>query len=365
MGSENLVEGHARPGTTAMILIRSLQTDRAIARFRCAAVIMVAAACCPLPSAAQDFYAGKRMTVIVGGGVGGGYDHLARLMARFLGRHIPGNPTLIVQNMPAPVGLAAANYIFNLAPTDGTVIALMHREMLLAKLTNSTGVRFESAKLNWIGNFNSETAVTLAWHTAPHRIAKDLFDKELIVGAITGVDLESTAKIYNSLIGTKFKIVNGYNSTAQIALAIERGEVQGIADWSLSSLKTVRSDWLRDRKVTLLLQGALQNNPELADVPNALDFIRSPSDRKVLELYFTQKTAARPVIAPPGIPADRLAVLRSAFMALASDQEFLAEADRTKMDVALMSGEEVEKIVALISSAPPDVVERYIKAFAY
>ena len=191
--------------------------------------------------------------------------------------------------------------------------------MLLAKLTNPSGVRFELEKLNWLGNLNSETGLVLAWHTAPHRSAQDLFEQELIVGGQTGVDPEITPRLYNALIGTKFKIVTGYNGTAEIALAIERGEVQGIGDWSWASFKKQRPDWLRDKKVTLLMQGALQRDPELPDLPSALDFVKTEADRKVMELFFTQKTIARPVIAPPGLPPERLATLRAAFAALATD----------------------------------------------
>ncbi len=335
-----------------------------VARLVWVAGFAIAWGALPTAAPAQDFYAGKQTTLIVGSGVGGGYDLLARLAARHLGKHIPGNPGLIVQNMPAAGSIAATNYMASTAAKDGTVIALIQRGMLLANLIYPAGVRFEIEKLNWIGSLHSETAVSLAWNaTAPHRIAKDLFDKELIVGGIVGVDPETTPKLYNSLLGTKFKVVTGYNSTAQIALAIERGEVQGIADWSWSSLRTVRPEWLRDNKVSLLMQGALQKEPELGNLASALDFIKSETDRKVLELHFTQKTAARPVIAPPGVPVERLAILRAAFMALAQDQAFLAEAKRSKLEVSLISGEEVDKIVALIATTPADIAERFAKAF--
>ena len=186
---------------------------------------LMLAVCCAAPAAAEDFYAGKQITFIVGAGVGGGYDLQARVTARHLGKHIPGKPSIIVQNMPARI--AAANHMFSTAPKDGTTIALIQRGMLLAKLIYPSGTRFEIEKFNWLGSLNSETAVTLAWHTAAHKTAKDLFEQELIVGGITGVDPETTPKLYNSLLGTKFKVVTGYNSTAQIALAIERGEVHG------------------------------------------------------------------------------------------------------------------------------------------
>jgi len=325
----------------------------------------VLAAPCALPAAAEDFYAGKQITFIVGAGVGGGYDHQARLVARHLGRHIPGNPTVIVQNMPAAGSIAATNYMFSTAPRDGTTIALVQRGMLLAKLTYPTGARFEIDKFSWLASLNSETAVTLAWNaTTPHRTARDLFDQEMIVGGIVGVDPETTPRLYNSLLGTKFKVVTGYNSTAQIALAIERGEVQGIADFSWWSLKVVRPYWLSEKKITMLMQGALTNDPELGSLPNALDFVKSADDRKVLELHFTQKTAARPVIAPPGVPAERVAALVSAFKALGQDREFLADAERTKQEISLVPSEEVEKIVRLIVSTPPEIAERYAKAFA-
>src|SRR5215470_1713009 len=290
-----------------------------------------------LPAVAQDFYTGKQITLIVGAGVGGGYDHQARLVARHLGRHIAGNPPIIVQNMPAAGSMAATNYMFSTAPRDGTAIALIQRGMLLAKLTYPGSARFEIDKFHWLASLNSEVAVTLAWNaTSTHRAAKDLLERELIVGGIVGVDPETTPRLYNSLLGTKFKVVTGYNSTAQVVLAIERGEVQGIADISWWSLKVLRPHWLSEKKITILMQGALKNEPELGDVPNALEFVKSAADRKVLELHFTQKTAARPIIAPPGIPPERAATLASAFKALGQDRDFLADAERTRQEISLV-----------------------------
>jgi tripartite-type tricarboxylate transporter receptor subunit TctC len=316
------------------------------------------------PTLAEGFYAGKQITFIAGSGVGGGYDLLARLAARHIGRLIPGHPTIIVQNQPAAGSLVLTNQIFNTAPKDGTVIALVQRGMLLAKLTTPGAVRFALDKLNWLGNLASETGVVLAWHTAPHRSAQDLFERELIVGGQAGADPETSPRLYNALLGTRFRIVNGYNGTAEIALAIERGEVQGTADWSWASLKKQRPDWLRDKTVTLLLQGALQRDPELPDLPSALDFVKSDMDRRLMQLYLTQKTIARPVIAPPGIPPERLAVLRAAFAALASDREFLADAEKSGLDVAPVGGEAVDRVVELIAGTPSDIAERFAKIFA-
>jgi hypothetical protein len=313
-------------------------------------------------AAADDFYAGKQITFIVGAGVGGGYDLQARLVSRHLGRHIPGSPTIIVQNMPSRI--AAANTMFSAAIKDGTTIALLQRGVLLAGLIYPSGVRYDIEKFHWLGSLNSEVAVTLAWHTTPFKITHDLFDKELIVGGITGVDPETTPKLYNSLIGTRFKVVTGYNSTAQIALAMERGEVQGIADWSWSSVKAVRPQWLKDKQVNVLLQGALKNEPELGSLPNALDFIKNDADRKVLQLHFTQKTAARPIVAPPEVPPARIAILRKALEELAKDKEFLAEADKLKIEIDFVPGAEIDKVVAQVAATPPDIAERYAKAFA-
>jgi tripartite-type tricarboxylate transporter receptor subunit TctC len=311
---------------------------------------------------AEDFYAGKQLTFIVGAGPGGGYDLQARIVGRHLGRHIPGNPTVIVQNIPSRI--AAANNMFSTVAKDGTVIALLQRGVLLAKLIYPSGVRYEIEKFHWLGSLNSETAVSLAWHTAKVQSTKDLFDKELIVGGITGVDPETTPRLYNSLIGTKFKVVTGYNSTAAIALAVERGEVEGIADWSWSSLKAVRPQWIAEKKVTLLLQGALKNESELGALPNALDFIKNDADRRVMELHFTQKTAARPLVAPPEVPTERVALLRNAFEALARDNEFLAEMDKAQMEFDFVPGPAIDKIVAQIAATAPEIAARYAKAFA-
>ena len=319
-------------------------------------------ACLSMPALAADFYAGKQITLIAGAAAGGGYDLLARLVARHIGSHIPGNPTVVVQNMPAANSIAATNYLANVALRDGTVIAVIQRGMLLAKIITPGSIQFDIAKLNWIGNLNSETAVTLAWNTSPVETAKDLFAKELIVGGETGVDPEVTPRLYNALLGMKFKIINGYNGTTEIGLAMERGEVQGIGDWSWSSLKVQRPEWIRDRKVRVLLQGALEKNPELPDVPSALDFVKDDVSRQALELYFTQKTVARPMVAPPDVPADRLAILRKALAELSDDKDFLEDARRTKLEIGILPGEAVQKVIAKIAAASPEAVQRLVSA---
>src|SRR5258705_2349999 len=201
------------------------------------AVMALGGASAAVAQPAENFYAGRQLTLLCGAAVGGGYDAHARLLARHLGRLIPGNPTIIVQNQPAAGSLVAANQVYNTAPKDGTFISLIQRGMLTSKLINPAQVRFDIDKLSWIGSLATETGVVVASSTAPHKTAQDLFDKELIVGGHDGVDTELTPRLYNAVLGTKFKIINGYNGTADIALAMERGEVFGIGDWSWSSLK--------------------------------------------------------------------------------------------------------------------------------
>ena len=319
------------------------------------------------PAAAQsvaEFYAGRQVTLTVGSTPGGGYDTQARLVARHIGKHIPGNPTVVVQNMPAAGSLAATNHMFNIAPKDGSAIALVQRGMLLIKNWNPSAVRFELGKFNWIGSINSEVALAVSLANAPVKTAAELFKTELIVGATNGIDPETTPRLLNALIGTRFKIITGYPGVTEIVLAMERGEVQGLGDWSISSLKVARPSWLPEKKINLLMQIALEKDKEFEQVPFALDFVKNDADRKVMELYLTQKTVARPVLAPPGVPADRVAALRAGFAALAKDEAFLADGRKAKLDVAPVPGPEVDKVIALITSASPETATRLQKAIA-
>jgi len=332
--------------------------------FSLAVVASLSPASSATAQSVAEFYSGRQISLTVGSTPGGGYDTQARLVARHLGKHIPGSPTIVVQNMPAAGSLAATNHMYNIAPKDGSAIALVQRGMLLVKNWNPSAVRFDLGKFNWIGSINSEVALTASWHTAPHRTAQDLFEKELVVGATNGIDPETTPRLLNALIGTKFKVVTGYPGVTEVILAMERGEVQGIGDWSVSSIKAARPDWIPQKKINVLMQIALQKDPEFAQVPFALDFVKNEADRKVMELYLTQKTVARPVLAPPGVPADRVAALREGFAALAQDTDFLVDSAKAKLDVAPVVGAEVDRVIALITSASPEAAERLGKAIA-
>lgn len=310
-----------------------------------------------------DFYAGKQITVLVGADAGGGYDAQARLMTRHMGHFIPGNPVMVVQNMPGAGGILAANRIYNVAAQDGTFMAFIQRGILTSELTKQQGVRYEVAKFHWIGNLASEAAVVVSWHTSPIKTAADLFKQEFIVGG-TGVtgDNEASARLFNALLGTKFKIVAGYRGTTDVILAMERGEVQGLADWAWSNVKTRRGDFLRDHKINVLMQSALEKEPDLPDVPLALDYVKNDIDRKAMELYFAQKTIARPSMVGPGVPADRVAALRAAFVAMAKDPQFQQDAEKSKLEVAPTSWESVDKLIQMIATTPPEVATRLTEA---
>jgi tripartite-type tricarboxylate transporter receptor subunit TctC len=325
------------------------------------AVLLVNAVNAP-PAAAQsvaDFYRGKQITFMVGSSPGGGYDAIARLVARHIVTHVPGNPGVVVQNTPGGGSLTMSNRIYRVAPQDGTVVGLVQRGVLLAQLTKQPNVQFDVTKLHWIGSVSPEKSLVVAWSTAPIKTVQDLMTKPLIVGG-TGAtsDLEASARLLNAAVGTKFKIVSGYPGQADVSLAMERGEIQGTADWSWSEIKTRHAELLAGKKITLLLQNALSKAPDLPDVPLAMDFIKDATDRQVAQLYFGVKEVARPILAGPGVPADRIEALRAAFMALKDDADFKADAQTAGIDVDPTPAQKIDDYVKLTTSASPEVVRR-------
>jgi tripartite-type tricarboxylate transporter receptor subunit TctC len=324
-------------------------------------VFSIAGAAIP-PAAADsiaDFYRGKQITFMVGSSPGGGYDAIARLVARHLVNHIPGNPAAVVQNTPGGGSLTMTNRITRVAPQDGTVVGLVQRGVLLAQLTKQPNVQFDIAKLNWIGSVSPEISLVVAWSTAPVKTVQDLMTKPLIVGG-TGAtsDLEASARLLNATIGAKFKIVSGYPGQGDVSLAMERGEIQGTADWSWSEIKARHADYLAAHKLVFLLQNALHKAPDLPDVPLAMDFIKDDTDRKVAELYFGLKEVARPILAGPGVPAERIEALRAAFMMLKDDADFKADAEKIGIEVDPTPAQKINDYVKLGAAASPEVVRR-------
>jgi tripartite-type tricarboxylate transporter receptor subunit TctC len=340
---------------------RYLERDRPC-RFLMAAIALVLVGMSAAPAAAQsvaDFYRGKQITFMVGSSPGGGYDTIVRLVARHLVKYIPGNPSAIVQNTPGGGSITMSNRIYRVAPQDGTVVGLVQRGVLLAQLTKQPNVQFDITKFNWVGSVSPEISLVVAWNTAPTKTVQDLFAQQLIVGG-TGAtsDLEASARLLNATIGTKFKIVSGYPGQVDVSLAMERGEIQGTADWAWSEIKTRHADYLQGKKINLLLQNALRKASDLPDVPLAMDFIKDDTDRKVAELYFGLKDVARPILAGPGVPAERLEALRAAFMMLRDDADFKADAEKTGIEVDPTPAGKIDGFVKLAAAASPEVVRR-------
>jgi len=306
----------------------------------------------------EDFYRGRQITLMVGSSPGGGYDAIARLVARHLGRHVPGNPSVIVQNTPGGGSVTMSNRIYRSEPQDGTVLGLVQRGVLLAQLIGEPNLQFDIAKFKWIGSVSPDTSLVVAWHTAPVKTAQDLLSRPLIVGG-TGAtsDLESSARLLNATMGTKLKIVSGYPGQADVLLAMERGEVQGTADWSWSEIKTRHASDLSDGKIVLLLQNALIKSADLPNVPLALDFIHDETDRSVAMLYFGIKNLARPILTGPNVPPDRIAALRDAFMALKDDAAYMANAEKLGL-ASPTPASDIDRFIASAMASPPAVARR-------
>lgn len=315
------------------------------------------------PASAQQedvaaFFKGKTVRLIVGIGVGSGYDINARLLARHMAAHIPGQPTIIVQNQPGAGSLTMTNALYNTGPYDGTVMGASFNGMPTTPLLQPAGVRFDPVKLNWLGSTNRETQAMYVWHTAPARTLDDAKAKETIMGAqAPGSTQFDYPVLANQLFGFKFKVVTGYESTPKIHLAMESGEVHGtIANWS--TLKAINTNWITEKKIRILAQWALKKNPELADVPLFLDRAQSDAERAALRLMLARLEYGRPFFLPPNVPAPRLEALRRAFDATMKDPAYLAEADKLKIEVDPLSGEEVTALVEQVSRTPAETVGR-------
>ncbi len=313
-----------------------------------------------------DFYKANAVTIVVGFGVGGGYDVYSRTLSRHMGRHMPGAPTVIVRNMPGAGSMAAANYIYTNAPRDGTQFATFSRSIPTQPLFDAQGVQFDALKLNWIGSPASEVSVVFAPKENKFRNIDDLRARPMVVPASGhGADSAVYPYVLNALLGTKLKVVTGYQGSGDFMLAIERKEVDGMGGSSISTLRSTRPQWLKENKVDLLLQIALRKHPDYPDVPLALDFVKDPSDRKVMELVFSRQEIAFPYAAPPGVPGDRLAALRKGFMDTLRDKAFVEEAEKMGLEVSPVSGDEVLKILTAAYATAPELVERARQAVTH
>ena len=307
----------------------------------------------------EDFYRGKTVNLSVGFTTGGGYDLHARTLARYMSKYIPGAPKIIVKNVPGAAGLVLANSLYNTLPRDGTELATFDRAIPLEPLLDPEAARFDTLKLNWIGSTDNDASTCFAWHTARVKTFNDLLEQELIVGATGSIgDAVSFPRLLNAVLKTKFKVITGYPGSNEAMLAIERGETQGFCSMGFPTLEIARPDWLRDKKVNVLVQLGLQKNRDHPEVPLALEFAKNEADRQAIELIVSPNLFARPFAAPPNVPEERVQALRKAFNATMRSQEYLAETETRKIHVQLVTGEEIDSVLRKIYAMPRDVVTR-------
>jgi tripartite-type tricarboxylate transporter receptor subunit TctC len=306
-----------------------------------------------------DFYRGKQVDLVIASTVGGGYDLLARVIADYMPKHIPGNPRMVPKNVVGAGGLAAANFIYNTAAKDGTAFATVQNPIPFMPLFGESQARFDALKMNYVGSANSEVEVAFVWHTSKIRDIEEAMKTESTM-ATTGGGATSAflAAALNTFIGTKFKIITGYPGTAEVNLAVERGEVDGHPSIFWTTLKATKPQWIADRQIRFLAQLALKKHPDLADVPLAIDYARTPEDREALELILAAQLPGRPYIAPPDMPMPRLKVLQDAFMATMKDSEFLAQAKKRDLEIQPMPGPEVQAFIAKTYQTPKEIVDR-------
>ena len=339
----------------------------------CRLLLGFIAALLATPSSAQDpvaaFYKGKQVNLVVGSSAGGGYDTYARLLGRHLGAHIPGEPVIVTSNMPGAGSNIAAAYIYNVAPKDGSAIGAVQTAAVLDPLfADKTRLQHESSKFIYLGSGTVDYYVCVVRADAPVKDFKDALTHEVIMGASApGTSTRDFPALLNNTVGTKFRIVSGYPGTREITLAIEKGEVQGVCGFSWSSLSAQHPDWLASGFIRILVQENSKGHPEInrMGVPHATDFAKSPQDRATMELVYASEVFGRPYVLPPGVPAERVAALRKAFLDTLHDPELKADGQKLGLDLDPISGEELQEIAARIYATPPDIVARAKQAVIY
>ena len=310
-----------------------------------------------LGQSVEEFYRGKQVRFIISSATGGDYDQWSRLIARYLGKYIPGNPAIVPQNMPGGGQIIATNHLFNIADKDGSVIGMIGRNLPNDALIKKEGVRFDPVKFNWLGSPELTNRVCVAFEGAPVQKAQDLFQHELLVGgAGAGTAVSNTPVLLARLLGMKFKLVEGYGNSQAVLLAMERGEVQGICQ-SLSSLRGSRPDWFQSGKLKVLFNTERSPVPDL-NAPSVFEYVKNEEQRRVLALYTSSVELGRPIVAPPGVPKDRVEALRKALGDTLKDPDLLEEAKKQGMEMTYVSGQELEKLITDLMNTPPDIVEK-------
>src|SRR5215831_9592477 len=335
-----------------------MQFFRRAGALAASSVIILTAAVEASAQTPEQFYRGKSVDLVIGYPTGGSNDFYSRLLARHLGRHIPGNPAVVPRNTPGAGSFLALNQVFNVAPKDGTIIALAAPTATLDEKLGTQGVRFKTAELNWIGRIDAATNIVFTWKTSKVKTFEDAQKYEV---TLAGTGVGSTVSIYptvmNHVFGTKFKLVMGYRGSNEAMLAVERGEVEGHST-SYTALKVAHPDWIREGKVTILVQFALKRHPEMPDIPTAVDLARNDEERAILSAVVNAAEVGTAFFTTPAVPADRLNALRRAFDATMKDPEFHADVERTRLAINPIAGEELQQLVADVSNLPPHLVEK-------
>jgi len=309
---------------------------------------------------AEDFFKGKQMTLIVGYNPGGSYDVYSRLAAQFLPRYIPGNPTIAVRHMPGAGSLKAANHLFRVAPKDGLTIGMIGQQLALTQALRTPAVEYNVRRFGWLGRFTSIVEVSVTWHTSPTKTIQDAMKRETVMAATgAGTTADLMPSVMNRLAGTRFKIVRGYAGTTGTLLAMERGETEG-GHATLANLQFGKADWLREKKVNLLVQYAQARHPDFPSVPAMVEFGKTAEDKQILALIGSTAEVGRALMTPPDLPADRLAVLRRAMSAMLADPAFKAEMEKRNHEFAPMSGADLQTLIEQTLNVSPAVIERAI-----
>jgi tripartite-type tricarboxylate transporter receptor subunit TctC len=317
----------------------------------------VGAAAPAFAQSVEQFYHGNQLVLLVGHAAGGGYDLYSRVLSHHIGKHIPGNPTVVVKTMPGAGGLKMITHLYSVAPQDGSTFGISDRGYVLEPLLGNKAANFDVRKMTPVGSVGRQTPACSLWHGARAKSLRDTFTQETIIGGTGPSATTIYPAILNATIKTKFKITAGYRGSGEIMLAMERGEAEGVC-LSWDTLKTLKPDWLADGRLRVIVQMAEKRIPELKDVPTAIEHASNEADRKMLTLYFGPNEMGRPYIGPPNVPKDRLEAVRRAFDATMKDPAFIEEAKGLKMEIDPMTGEEMADLIKSFYASPPDLVQR-------
>ncbi len=307
--------------------------------------------------AVADFYRGKQINMLIGYSVGGGYDLYARMLSRYLGKHIPGAPTILPQNMPGAGSLKVVNYLYGVAPRDGTAIGTFGRSLPLYPLLIAPA-DFDGTKLGYLGSIATDTSLCISWHQSPIQSWKDVVGKEYRAGGEgRGSEPDVFATVLQKVFDTRTKLITGYPGTAEMTLAMQRGELDGLCGISYSTLQSIHADWLTEKKVNILVQSSLHKHPAIPNVPLITELVTDPVKRSILDLIVAPQEMARPFAVPPGVPAERLEALRTAFDNTMKDPEFLADMKKAKLDVDPVDGKTIQDLVSKLWASPKAVID--------